>query len=439
MQASADTIFAVATGAARAAIAVIRVSGPAAPHVSRAFTGRELVPRRAALARLRDPATDETLDHALVLRFEAERSELGEDGVEFHLHGSPAVVAATLAALSRQPGLRAAEPGEFARRAFRNGRMDLAQLEALADLIDAETDWQRRQAQRQLDGALGMAVAPWRAALIAASADVETAIDFVEDVDLADALAPSLARHLDPVRDALRGELARGPGAERVRSGVQVVIAGPPNAGKSTLLNALVRREAAIVSALAGTTRDPIEVHLDLGGCPLTLIDTAGLRETAEPIEIIGVSRAREKLAAADLVLWLSADGAPPPTDLPGPIWQLRSKADLQSDSVATRSGEDALSISARCGLNMDVLLDRLARFAQDLARSGAEGLLTRERHRIAFAAALGALDHAAQGPPLEILAEDLRAARHALERLIGLVDVEDILDSLFSRFCIGK
>ena len=252
-----DTIFALATGAARAAIAVIRVSGPRAHAVAERFAGRVPKPRVATLARLRDPASGELLDEALVLLFEAARSEVGEDGVEFHCHGGPAVVAAVLAALGREPGLRPAEPGEFARRAFANGRLDLAQLEGLADLIDAETQWQRRQAQRQLSGAMRDVTAPWRAALIAAAALAETAIDFSEDVELGEALPAQVGGLTEPVRAGLRAELAHGRAAERVREGVQVVIAGPPNAGKSTLLNALARREAAIVSAIAGTTRDP--------------------------------------------------------------------------------------------------------------------------------------------------------------------------------------
>ncbi len=433
-----DTIFAVATGAARAAICVIRVSGSAAHDASRSLAGRLPPPRRATLARLRDPATGETLDHALVLLFEASQSEGGEDGVEFHLHGSPAVVAAVLAVLARIPGLRPAEPGEFARRAFLNGKMDLAQVEGLADLIDAETALQRRQAQRQLDGALRNATAPWRAALIEAAAEVETAIDFADDVDLGSGLYGSLRALIDPIRASLRAELERPAAAERVRDGVQVVIAGPPNSGKSTLLNALVRREAAIVSAIAGTTRDPIEVHLDLGGCPVTLVDTAGLRESGDEIERIGVARARERAEAADLVLWL-CDGEGPTPALLAPCWRIRAKADLARPAPSPRP-EAALAISAKTGLNLDVLVTRLSTFAGDLARSGS-GLLARARHRRGFQAALQALDEVAADDalPVEILAEHLRNARFALERLIGLVDVEDVLGSVFTRFCIGK
>lgn len=437
-----DTIFAVATGAVRAAICIVRVSGPRTREIARALVGRVPPPRIATLARLRDPATDETLDQALVLFFEADKSELGEDGVEFHLHGSPAVVAAVLGVLRRQPGARPAEPGEFARRGFANGKMDLTQLEGLADLIDAETEWQRRQAQRQVSGAIRAATAPWRAALIAAAAEVETAIDFAEDVVLEASVHGAVGARIDPVRDGLRRELTQAPGAERIRDGVQIVIAGPPNAGKSTLLNALVRREAAIVSALAGTTRDPIEVHLDLGGCPVTLVDTAGLRESADSIERIGIVRAHARAEAADLVLWLD-EGADPAPAFGAPVWRLAAKADLHGvaqDGVAQVSG-GALPVSAKTGHNLDHLVARLSAFAQTTIGAGASGLLARARHREAFRAALAALDHVADTSdlPVELMAEDLRAARFALDRLIGQVDVEDILGDIFSRFCIGK
>jgi tRNA modification GTPase len=439
---SADTIFAVATGSGRAAICVVRVSGPLAQDITRTIAGRLPPPRVATLARLRDPITGETLDHALVLFFEATRSELGEDGVEFHLHGGQAVVAGVLGVLARIQGARPAEAGEFARRAFLNGKMDLAQVEGLADLIDAETAWQRRQAQRQLSGAMRDATAPWRAALVGAAAQVETAIDFADDVELGATVYAEVASRVAPVRAGLRRELATAGAAERVREGVHVVIAGPPNAGKSTLLNALARREAAIVSAIAGTTRDPIEVHLDLAGCPITLVDTAGLRESADAIERIGVTRARERADAADLVLWLG-DGEALPA-FAAPVWAIEAKADLRAPETvppAPSTNEVPLAISARTGHNLDRLVERLGVFARDIARTGAAGLLARARHKQAFEAALAALDHAVADAdlPLELLAEDLRTARFALERLIGSVDVEDILGDIFSRFCIGK
>ena len=432
-----DTIYAVATGAGRAAVAIIRVSGPAVPEIARAVAGRLPPPREATLMRLRDPATHEMLDRALVLFFAAPRSETGEDCLEFHLHGGPAVIAGVLAVLGRMPTARQAEPGEFARRAFANGKMDLAQVEGLADLVDAETHGQRRQAQRQLSGAMRDATAPWRAALIKAAALIETAIDFSEDVELETSVQTSVAALMAPVRVGLQRELAAAPAAERMRDGVQVVIAGPPNAGKSTLLNALIRRDAAIVSAVAGTTRDPIEVYLDLDGCPVMLIDTAGLRESADTVERIGIFRARERAAGADLVLWLSDGEAPPAFDVP--VWRLAGKADLGKSETSPLLGEVSLRISAKTGENLDILQARLTTFAQERTGVGASGVVARERHRLAFAAALDALDALKPDLPVEIIAEHLRAARFALERLIGSVDVEDILSDVFSRFCIGK
>ena len=439
----ADTIFALASGAGRAAIAVVRVSGPQAHAALAALAGRLPPPRQAALARLRDPTSGETLDHALVLAFEASRSELGEDGAELHLHGSPAVVAAVLGVLAAQPGLRPAEPGEFTRRAFLNGKLDLAQVEGLADLIEAETEIQRRQAQRQISGALRQATAPWRAAMIEAAALVETAIDFAEDVELAAPLA-QVRVLIEPVRAGLAAELAHGRAAERVRDGVQIVIAGPPNAGKSSLLNALARREAAIVSTIAGTTRDPIEVHLDLGGCPVTLVDTAGLRESGDEIERIGVSRARARADDADLVLWLSEDGTPPPPALALPVWRLDTKADLKprraADGDDSSVSRETLAISTASSLNLDRLAARLTDFVAQIASSAGAIVTARARHREGFAAAFRALERVAvDSRPIELVAEDLRVARFALDRLIGAVDVEDVLDEVFARFCIGK
>jgi tRNA modification GTPase len=434
----AETIYAVATGAGRAAITVVRISGPDARALIRLLAGSVPEPRRADLVALRHPSTQEVLDRCLVLFFESPRSETGEDCVELQLHGGRAVVAAILDVLSALPNVRLAEPGEFARRAFLNGKLDLAQIEGLADLVDAETQWQRRQAQRQLSGAMRDATAPWRAALLQASAQVETAIDFAEDVDLEGKLHDQLVVLLKPVLKGLRHELGQAKAAERIRDGVQVVIAGPPNAGKSSLLNALVRREAAIVSTIAGTTRDPIEVHLDLGGCPITLVDTAGLRESVDTIERIGIERARTRAADADLVLWLSEDGTLPDEKLGGTVWPVLTKADLRAPAERP-AGVFALSVAT--GENLPELIGRLAEFSRGIVHSGAAGLLARSRHQPAFQAAEAALSRVVSRPaaPVELIAEDLRAARFALERLIGTVDVEDILGDIFSRFCIGK
>ena len=434
----ADTLYAVATGAGRAAITVVRISGPDARALARLMAGRVPEPRRADLVTLRHPSTHDVLDRCLVLFFEGPRSETGEDCLEFHLHGGRAVVAGVLEVLASLPNVRQAEPGEFARRAFMSGKMDLAQVEGLADLIDAETRWQCRQAQRQLSGAMRDATAPWRAALLQASALIETAIDFSEDVDLAGTMHGAVVALLKPVLKGLRHELSQAKAAERIRDGVRIVIAGPPNAGKSTLLNTLARRDAAIVSAIAGTTRDPIEVHLDFDGCSVTLIDTAGLRDSTDTVELIGIERARARAGEADLVLWLSEDDTPPRGDLGGVIWPIVTKADRWD---AARRRTDAYYLGAETGENIADLVDRLADFSRGIAQSGAVGLLARTRHRLAFETAAVALERIANdaGLPVEFMAEELRAARFALDRLIGTVDVEDILGDIFSRFCIGK
>ncbi|MEA2977254.1 MAG: tRNA modification GTPase [Alphaproteobacteria bacterium] len=304
------TIFALSSGRPPAAIAVVRISGPRAGEALQALTGRVPEPRRAALARLRDPATGEPLDEALALWFPAPRSETGEDMAELQLHGGRAVIAAVLAALGRLDGFRPAEAGEFTRRAFENGRLDLTAVEGLADLIGAETEAQRRQAYRQLKGLLGDRAETWRGRLIGALALVEAGIDFSDEADVPQDLLTHALDVARALRDEISAVLAQAGRGERLRDGLVVAIAGPPNAGKSTLLNRIAKREAAIVSPFAGTTRDVIEVHLDLDGYPVTLLDTAGVRETGDPVEQEGVRRARERAAAADLVLWVvSADG----------------------------------------------------------------------------------------------------------------------------------
>ncbi len=311
MSPARDTIFAVSSGRPPAAIAVVRISGPHARVALEALSGRLPPPRQASLARLRDPGTGESLDEALALWFPAPRSETGEDMAELQLHGGRAVIAAVLAALGGLPGFRPAEAGEFTRRAFENGRLDLTAVEGLADLIGAETEAQRRQAYRQLKGMLGERAETWRGRLIQALALVEAGIDFSDEADVpAELIRPALqiAREL---HDEIAGALAQAGRGERLRDGLVVAIAGPPNAGKSTLLNRIAKREAAIVSPFAGTTRDVIEVHLDLGGYPVTLLDTAGMRETEDPVEQEGVRRARERAAAADLVLWVTEAGRP--------------------------------------------------------------------------------------------------------------------------------
>jgi len=436
-----DTIFALASGAGRAAIAVLRLSGQLTAKLVVSFCGALPSPRTAALITFRHPKSGETLDRGLLLWFPAPASFTGEDCAEFHVHGSSAIMAAFFEALGSFAGVRPAEPGEFTRRAFVNGKLDLAQVEGLADLIEAETEAQRRQAMRQMEGELGAKVLTWRATLLEAAALLEADIDFADEADTPNFSQSRIEALLRPLLESLGGELLAGRAAELVRDGLTVVIAGPPNAGKSSLLNVLAHRDIAIVSPIAGTTRDAIEVRLDVGGLPLTLVDTAGLRDSADPIEQIGIWRAQERLISADLVLWLTEVGHPvaPPDEVAGLAtwWPILTKADL---SVAPRA-ETALCISAATGENLDTLLNWLETFAKGRAGEGHVGVLTRARHRQACEAAAAALDHILSCPtaPVEFIAEDVRLALRALERLVGRVDVEDVLGEIFSRFCIGK
>ncbi|WP_374308400.1 tRNA uridine-5-carboxymethylaminomethyl(34) synthesis GTPase MnmE [Methylocella sp.] len=432
------TIYAVSSGAGRSAIAVLRLSGPAAVAIVKGVAGALPSPRAARLMRLRHPRTGETLDRGLVLFFPAPASFTGEDCAEFHVHGGRAVMEGLIAAIAVHPEARPAEAGEFARRALANGKLDLAQIEGLGDLVAAETAQQRRQALRQSEGALGARAARWRAVLIEAGARLESRLDFADEAEVANAGEDALAPLIAPLIADLEAELASAKAGERIREGLSIVIAGPPNAGKSTLLNALARRDAAIVSPEAGTTRDCVEVALDLGGYAVTLTDTAGLREADGAVERIGVARARERARRADLVLWLSAADA---TQAPeaglsdAPVWRIGAKADLG----ATVENVD-LTLSAATGEGLDALLARLESFAAATGGSGCEGVVTRERHRLAILDAAQALRPLVDARlPDEIAAEHLRMALFALERLVGRVDVEDILDEIFSRFCIGK
>lgn len=448
-----DTIYALSSGRPPAAIAIVRVSGPRAETALRALIGRVPAPRKAALARLRDPESGETIDQALVLWFPAPHSETGEDVAELQLHGGRAVIAATLAALGGIEGLRPAEAGEFARRAFENGKLDLTAVEGLADLIYAETEAQRRQALRQLNGFLGDRAELWRARLVEALALVEARIDFSDEGDVPeDLLGPALkiVRELrSEIADALAGA-ARG---ERLREGMVVAIAGPPNAGKSTLLNRIAQREVAIVSPHAGTTRDVIEVHLDLGGYPVTLLDTAGIRDSEDPVEQEGIRRARQRASEADLVLWLEDAREPfaktesPFAPFGSPVWRVLTKVDvLEMTRKSILEREFAVSngtfvLSALTGEGMNRLLDSLARQAEAYFGS-APALVTRERQRHALEGTLAALDRALaeqEHGREDIIAEELHAAATMLGRLTGRIDVEDVLDAIFRDFCIGK
>jgi tRNA modification GTPase len=449
-----DTIFALSSGRPPAAIAVIRVCGPRAGAALQALIGRLPPPRHATFALVRDPARAEVIDEGLALWFPAPNSETGEDVAELQIHGGRAVIAATLAALGKLPGLRPAEAGEFTRRAFENGRIDLPAVEGLADLVAAETEAQRRQAYQHLRGLLGERAETWRQRLIEALALVEAGIDFSDEDDVPKAAMAQALALVTPLAEEI-GKACTG-GGERLREGLRVAIAGPPNAGKSTLFNRLARREAAIVSPFPGTTRDVLELHLDLGGYPVTVLDTAGIRESEDPVEREGVRRATEQALAADLVLWVvdATDGGwrepcrtrgkiqvPPGTA----VWVVVNKIDLvpqaQRSLAGGADGEPVRLISGATGEGLDELVSALTRFCEEYFPAEPT-LVTRERQRAhlqeTVLALRGAQAATAEGRE-EIVAEQLRLATRALGKLLGRVDVEDILDVIFRDFCIGK
>jgi tRNA modification GTPase len=436
------TIYALSSAPGRAGVAVIRVSGPEAGKALSALTGRKTIaPRKAALATLRDQ-DGAVIDRALVLWFRGPASFTGEDVAEFHVHGGRAVVEAVLAALGKMPGLVPAEPGQFTRRAVENGKFDLTGAEALGDLIDAETEAQRRQALRQMGGALCALYDGWRARLIRASAWAEASIDFSDEEvpeeansEARQAMAEILKEIQSHLDDTHRGEL--------IREGLLLTVIGRPNSGKSTLVNALAKRDVAIVAETAGTTRDVIEVRMDLGGYAVMVADTAGLREAAEAIEAEGVRRALARAEAADIVvLVLDGTAADPFAGIPAEareragltVW---NKADLPFP--APREG---LKISARTGEGLPALVEALTGLVEDrLAGAGESPVLTRARHRMALEEAASALARALQAPAdaPELMAEDMRLALRALGRITGRVDVEELLDVVFRDFCIGK
>jgi len=428
-----DTIYALATARGKAGVAVIRMSGPRATTAAEALSGRLPQPRRAALRKL-ITAGGEVLDEALVIWFQAGASFTGEDVAELHVHGSVATVSAVLRALSEIEGLRLAEPGEFTRRALENERLDLAQVEGLADLVEAETEAQRKQALRVLSGAIGRRAESWRSDLIRAAALLEATIDFADEEVPVD-VSPEVGALLDGVDKSLTVELAGVDAAERIREGFEVAIVGPPNAGKSTLLNMLAGREAAITSSHAGTTRDVIEVRMDLGGLPVTLLDTAGLRSTEDEVEGIGIARAVERAQAADLRVFLMGRddwdfGLQPSDD----DIVLYGKADLYNAPGPGISGKTGAGVA-------ELIADVTARLEQQASRAATT---TRERHRLAIVQALASLRLASnlvEGGEVssEIAAEELRSAIRSLDSLVGRVDVEHILDEIFASFCLGK
>ncbi|CAH1657235.1 tRNA modification GTPase MnmE [Hyphomicrobiales bacterium] len=431
-----ETIVALATGQVRSAVAILRLSGPGSRFALETIAGGCPDPRRASLRSLRAPGTGEVLDHALVFWFPGPASFSGEDMAEFHLHGGTAVIKAVMAALLDIPRCRLAEPGEFSRRAFLAGRLDLSEAEGIADLVDAETELQRRQALRQMDGALSAVTMGWRDRLADCLAEVEAELDFSDEGDVPDNLVDGVGPRVAQVRAEIAAAISDGRRGERLREGFTVVIAGAPNAGKSTLFNRLLQREAAIVTPVPGTTRDVLEAALDIDGLPVMLVDTAGLRSTEDLIETEGIRRALVRAERADLVLALEAlDSPPQPSEWQAPTLRVWTKRDLREAPV----GFDGLAISSTRDQGIAQLLHVIADRAREALGNGS-ALVTRERHRNALTAALSALERGLEpAKPPELFAEDLRLALRGLGRVTGHVGVEEILDRVFSSFCIGK
>ena len=424
-----DTIFALASARGKSGVAVVRISGSSAMSVFPVFDVKVPTPRKAQLAEL--CWEQEVLDQAIVIAFPSPASFTGEDVVELHLHGSVATVSGTLSALSSLEGFRIAEPGEFTRRALENEQLDLSQVEGLSDLIEAETEAQRRQAFRVFSGALGHKAESWRSDLLRASALLEATIDFVDEEVPID-VYPEVKSLLVSVWEELHSEIEGSTVAERVRDGFEVAIVGRPNVGKSTLLNALAGRDAALTSDIAGTTRDVIEVRMDLKGVPVTLLDTAGLRVSEDVVETLGIKKAIERAEQADMrVVLLESRAEELPIKLRTGDIVLVSKADLGDGDISTATGQGVDEL-------IEQISDRL------LERVSSAGVATRERHRVAMRNAMNALgialDRLDASPELaEMVAEDLRSAARSLDSLVGRVDVEHILGEIFSNFCIGK
>lgn len=439
-----DTIYALSSGRLPAAIAIVRISGSKARVGLQTFGVKVPPHRHVVRAKLLDPDSRETIDDALALWFQAPRSETGEDTVELHLHGGRAVLAKVFSVLGNIPGFRPAVAGEFTKRAVLNGKLDLAHAEGLSDLVSSETEAQRRQAMNQYQGALSKKVEAWRVQLIEAMALVEANLDFVDEADVPENLitpAAGIARAMLSEIELALSDARRG---ERLREGFFIALIGAPNAGKSTLLNTLAQREVAIVSDIPGTTRDVVEVALDLNGVPVVLVDTAGIRDTNDPIEREGVKRAKARADHADLVLLLIGPNERPVHDMAPrdrPTWVVRTKSDL-FDQLSGQSSEnaDALAVSAKTGLGIDELLRRLSQEAERFA--GEPALITRERQRIALRDAAERISSSlglTKAGEEELFAEELRLAARALGRVTGRVDVEEVLDRIFSSFCIGK
>jgi tRNA modification GTPase len=429
---SVDTIFALSSGAPPAAIAIVRISGPCAFEALLALARRLPEPRRASLATLRNPADGAFLDQALLLTFDGPDTATGEDLAELHLHGGRAVVRAVEDALSAMPGLRRAQPGEFTRRAFANGRMDLNEAEGLADLLTAETEWQRRAAGAMMGGAFSKAVEGWRNDLLTLSALTEAELDFSDEDDVGSQNKLNITNGCVDLYDVITSMLVT-PAAEKLRDGLRVVLGGPPNCGKSTLLNALVSREAAIVSDIAGTTRDLIEVPVAIEGIPFVFIDSAGVRdETTDSIEAIGIDRARAAFDIADIVLWLGDEDA-------GPTHAVRFEIEAKTDDAAHDHKSDAAyRLSARTGEGMNALITAITTRAKNMLPPPDQFAIN-ARQRLLLADAASSLKEVAVAEDWLIVGEQLRQARLALDTLTGRAHTEDMLDALFGRFCVGK
>lgn len=438
------TIYALSSGAGRAGVAVVRVSGPRAGDVLEELSGEALpVPRILRLCRLRMPNTEEIIDEGLSVWFPAPRSFTGEDIVEFHIHGGLAVVASVLRAIGECGGTRLAEPGEFTKRSFLNDKMDLTVAEGLADLIDAETEAQRRQARRQASGVLGELYESWRGRLMRRLAYVEAAIDF-PDEELPENILLDAQSDILGLEQEFTQHLDDGKLGERLRSGIEVAILGPPNAGKSSLMNALAGRDAAIVSETAGTTRDVIEVRLDLAGFPVVLSDTAGLREVEEGVEAEGIRRARERGRSADIrVVVLDASTGSIVGDslyVAEDSFTILNKIDIGRCDVLPVEGDLGIfRLSVRTGEGIEDFILALTKAVRNRYDGGDTPVITRARHREAVAECLESLRRAKTARLPELMAEDLRLGMRALGRITGTFDVEDLLDIVFRDFCIGK
>ncbi|MDB5652152.1 MAG: tRNA uridine-5-carboxymethylaminomethyl(34) synthesis GTPase MnmE [Hyphomicrobiales bacterium] len=433
-----DTIFALATGPSISALAVVRVSGPGVPSIMLKCCSKELVPRKATYCRIIDPVTDELVDTGVCIFFPGPQSFTGEDCLEFQIHGSPAVVVRLLRTLGQQSNARPAEPGEFIRRAYVNGKMPLTSVEGVADLLEARTESQRRQALTQAGGHLAGRAAAWRAQLLDALSLLNAEIDFADEGDAPVAVQSAVRSTCQALVQELHLAVSNAARGEQIKNGYRVVIAGLPNAGKSTLMNALVKRDVAIVTAQAGTTRDVIEVNLDLDGFSVVLSDTAGIRDSEDIVEAIGVDRSKKTIAAGNLVLWLAdaRGGNPELPDSGPPTVRVASKMDL---SKSLPSWAD-VGVSATDETTLGLLVQRIGEHAKS-AMAGEPPLVTNERQRFHIEAAARQISTfmGDEGMPIEILADELRRAASSLRSLSGAIGTEDILGAIFSRFCMGK